>query len=91
MEIMMKMTDFRHLRLKTKQERTLYSSLLGHNVSCNINSLISLTDLVDSQLAAHNSSLAASQFVRLDTIHASFDSSKTTLARVTYLSLRRFT
>jgi len=31
MEIMMEMTGFR--RLKIKQERTFYSSLLGHDVS----------------------------------------------------------
>jgi len=56
MEIMMEMTGFRRLRSKTKQERTLYSSL-GYNVSRKTSSLISLTDLADSQLATHNSSL----------------------------------
>jgi len=33
MEIMMEMTAFRRRRLKIKQERTFYSSLLGHNIS----------------------------------------------------------
>jgi len=32
MEIMMEMTDFRRLGLKTRQERTLYSSLSGYTV-----------------------------------------------------------
>jgi hypothetical protein len=52
----MEMTDFPRLRLR--QEETLYSSLLGYNVSCKTSSPISLTDLADSQLTAHSSSLA---------------------------------
>jgi len=44
MEIMMEMTGFRRLRLKTKQERTLRPSLLRYNVSRKTRSLISLTD-----------------------------------------------
>jgi len=55
-EIMMEMRRFQRLRLKTRQERTLYSSLLGHNVSRKTSSLISL--IRNSQLAAHSSSLA---------------------------------
>jgi len=58
MEIMMEMTDCRRLRLKTKQERTLYSSLLGYNVFHKISFLLSLTDLADSQFAAYSSSFA---------------------------------
>jgi len=77
MEIMVEITGLRRLRLKTK-ERTLYSSLPGYNVSRKTSSLISLTDLADSQFAAHSSS----QFVRLVIIHALFDSSKATLPRV---------
>jgi hypothetical protein len=46
-------TGFRRLRLKTKQERTLYySSLLGHSVSRKTSPLISLIDLADPQHAA---------------------------------------
>jgi len=33
MEIMIEMMGFRRLRLETEQERTLYSSPLGYNVS----------------------------------------------------------
>jgi hypothetical protein len=59
MEIMMEMTGFR-LGLKTEQGGTLYSSRPGYNVSRRTSSPILLTDLADSQLAAHSSS----QFAR---------------------------
>jgi len=47
MEIMMGMIGFRRLRLKTKQERILYSSLLGYTLadSCKTSSPILLSDL----------------------------------------------
>jgi len=45
MEIMIKIMGFRHLRLKTKQETTLYSSVLGYNDSYKTSFLLSLTDL----------------------------------------------
>jgi len=50
----MEMTGF---RLKTKQEKILYSFLLGYNISRKTSSLISLTDLANSQFAAYSSSL----------------------------------
>jgi len=86
-EIMMEMTGFRRLRLKTKQERILYFFLLGYNVSRETSSLTSLTDPVDSQLTVLHS--RSSQFARLNT-HAPFDSSKAILSYVTFLTLRRF-
>jgi hypothetical protein len=50
-EIMMEMTGFPCFRWKT---RRVYSSLLGYNVSRKI----LLSDLAESQLAAHGSSFA---------------------------------
>jgi len=55
MEIMMEIMGFRRFRLKTKQEGKFYSSLLGYNNSRKIGSLISLTDLADSQLTVLHS------------------------------------
>jgi hypothetical protein len=60
------------LRLKTKQERTLYSSPLGHSVSRKTSSLISLT----------RDSRSSQFFTRgLDATRAPFDSSKNSAAR----------
>jgi len=81
MEIMMEMTDFRRLKLKTKQERILYSSLLRY-VSRKTSSLISLTDLADSQLKVLHSLHSS-----LDTTYVPFNSS--TLPRVMYLTLSK--
>jgi len=57
MEIMMKITGFPRLGLKIKQEKTLYSSLLGY--SRETSSPISPTDLADSQLTVLHSSLVS--------------------------------
>jgi len=75
--------------IETKQERTLYSSPLGYSDSRKISSLISLTDLADSQLIVLHP--RSSQFARFGASSASFDLSKTTLPRMTYLTFRRFT
>jgi len=53
MEIMMEMIGFRRFRLKTKQERTPYFSLLGYSDSRKTSCLISLTDL--AHFAIHSS------------------------------------
>jgi len=58
MEIMMEMIGFRRLRLKTKQERILHSSVPGYSDSRKTSSLISPTDLADSQLVVQGSLLA---------------------------------
>jgi len=70
MEIMMEMIGFRRLRLKTKQERTLYFSLVEYNDSRKTSFLISLT----SQFAVFY--FQSSQFAHLRVL---FDSSKATL------------
>jgi len=60
MEIMIDTMDFRPFRLKTKQERIFYSCILAYRDSNSrrTNSLISLTDLADSQLTIdHGSSV----------------------------------
>jgi len=71
MEIMMEMTDFRRLRLGTKEERTLFFST---RIQCLSQDWLS--DLADSRLAQFFIRTVSSQFARLDTSHASFDSSK---------------
>jgi hypothetical protein len=78
METIMEMTAFRRLTLKTKQERTLYSSLIGYRISRKTSSLISPTR--KSRLTV----------LRLDTTHTLFDSSGATLPRMAYFTLRRF-
>jgi len=86
MKIIMETIGFRHLRLKTKQERTLYSSPLGCNVYRKTSSLTSLTR--NSQLAVLHT--RSSQFANLDTTHAPFDLSKATPPCVTYLTFKTF-
>jgi len=86
MEIMMEMIDFRYLRKQKKKEHFI---LLYYSDSRKTSSLISLIDL--AYFAIHNSqfsTLSLAQFARLDAIHASFHSSKITLLRVMYLTLR---
>jgi len=55
---MTEMMGFRRFRLKTKQERTLYSSPSRYGVSRKTSPLISLTDLADLQLSAQLSALS---------------------------------
>jgi len=85
---MMEVMDFR-LRMKIKQERMLYSSPRRtiariRYLSQELSDLIVLTD---SQLAVFYS--RSSQLARPGTIHVFFDSSKATLSRMMYLTLRR--
>jgi len=68
MEIMMEIMAFPRLGLKTKQERTLYSSFRQDTMS-----LISPSDLADSQLAILHS--RSSQFA-LAATHVPFGSSR---------------
>jgi len=86
---MMEVMDFR-LRMKIKQERMLYSSPRRtiariRYLSQELSDLIVLTH---SQLAVFHS--RSSQLARLGTIHVFLDSSKATLSRMIYLTLRHF-
>jgi len=93
MKIMMKMTDFRRLKLKIKQERTVYSFLLGCNVSRKTSFLISLSDFANLQFTAHPSFFFSPLFfIRgfQSSVAVPFDSSKAILSRVMYLTLRCF-
>jgi len=62
MEIMTEMTGFRRFRLKMKQERTLYSSLLEYDVFRKLSNLATHR----SQFFTHDlhSSLALTRFTR---------------------------
>jgi len=86
MEIMMEIIDFPRFRLKTKQERTLYFSLLEYSDSRKTTFLTNWSrSFRNSQLAILYSQ--SSQFA-LGATFALFDSSKATLPRMMYLTLR---
>jgi hypothetical protein len=90
MEIMIEMMGSQRLRLKTKEERIFYSSLLGYSDSRKTSSLFSLIDLV--HFVIHNLRFSIFNLHNsLGAILASFDSSKALFPRVTYLTLRCFT
>jgi len=84
MEIMMEMTGFSTPQIENKTWKN--ASFFSAEIQC-LSRASSLISLIHSQLTVLHS--RSSQFARLDTTHAPFDSSKGILPRVTYLTLRR--